>query len=116
MVIPPDLVEVLAVIVARIRDHDTGAISLVASYDPLECVWNPPSPLLLQHRAGVEHRPFSRHYIKRRLETTAPVAGLTVSTGGPLTFTPPDMRSIFTTQALQNALPPPIAPLILGHQ
>ena len=116
LVISPDLVEVLAVIVARIHDHDTGAISLVASYDPLECVWNPPSPLLLQHRAGVEHRPFSRHYIKRRLETTATVAGLTVSTGEPLTFTPHDMRRIFTTEALQNGLPPHICQLILGHK
>jgi hypothetical protein len=89
LVISPELVEVLAVIVARIRGHDTGTIPLVAAYDPLECVWNPPSPLLLQHRVGVEHRPFSRHYIKRRLETTATVAGLTASTGEPLTFTPP---------------------------
>jgi len=116
LVISPELVEVLAVIVARIRDHDIGAISLVASYDPLECVWNPPSPLLLQHRVGVEHRPFSRHYIKRRLETTATVAGLTVSTGEPLTFTPHDMRRIFTTEALQNGLPPHICQLILGHK
>src|SRR5260370_1026764 len=109
MVIPPDLVEVLAVIVARIRDHDTGAISLVASYDPLECVWNPPSPLLLQHRAGVEHRPFSRHYIKRRLETTAPVAGLTVTTGAPLTFTPHALRRRLTTPPLPTG-PEPTRP------
>ena len=116
LVISPELVEVLAVIVARIRDHDTGAIPLVASYDPLECVWNPPSPLLLQHRVGVEHRPFSRNYIKRRLETTATVAGLTAVTGEPLTFTPHDMRRIFTTEALQNGLPPHICQLILGHK
>src|SRR5260370_20757235 len=106
MPISPDLVEVIAVIAARIRAHNTGTLPRVASYDPLECVWNPPSPLLLQHRAGVEHRPFSRHYIKRRLETTATVAGLTVSTGEPLTFTPHDMSRIFTTEALQYGLPP----------
>src|SRR5258708_31295684 len=86
LVISPDLVEVLAVIVARIHDHDTGAISLVASYDPLECVWHPPSPLLLQHRAGVEHRPFSRHSLKRPLETTAPGPAPTVTTDHPLSF------------------------------
>ena len=89
---------------------------MVTAYDPLERVWNPPSPLLLQHRTGVEDRPFSRHYIKRRLETTAAAAGLTASTGGPLTFTPHDMRRIFTTEALQNGLPPHICQLILGHK
>jgi integrase len=116
LVISPDLVEVLAVVAARIRDHDTGAIPLVTAYDPLERVWNPPSPLLLQHRAGVEDRPFSRHYIKRRIEDTATAAGLTSGTGEPLTFTPHDMRRIFTTEALQNGLPPHICQLILGHK
>ena len=116
LVISPELTEVLAVIVARIRSQETGAVPLVTAYDPLERVWNPPSPLLLQHRTGVEDRPFSRHYIKRRLETTAAAAGLTASTGGPLTFTPHDMRRIFTTEALQNGLPPHICQLILGHK
>ncbi|MGH3182211.1 MAG: tyrosine-type recombinase/integrase, partial [Streptosporangiaceae bacterium] len=116
LVISPELSEVLAVVLARIRDQDTGAVPLVTAYDPLECVWNPPSPLLLQHRTGVEDRPFSRHYIKHRLEATAIAAGLTASTGGPLTFTPHDMRRIFTTEALQNGLPPHICQLILGHK
>src|SRR6266496_4437986 len=107
LVISPELTEVLAVIVARIRSQETGAVPLVTAYDPLERVWNPPSPLLLQHRTGVEDRPFSRHYIKRRLETTAAAAGLTASTGGPLIFTP---------EALQNGLPPHICQLILGHK
>lgn len=116
LVIAPELAEVLAVIVARIRDHQTGAVPLVTAYDPLECVWNPPSPLLLQHRTGVEDRPFSRFYIKLRLEDTAAAAGLTGSAGRPLTFTPHDMRRIFTTEALQNGLPPHICQLILGHK
>jgi hypothetical protein len=88
----------------------------VTAYDPLECVWNPPSPLLLQHRAGTEDRPFSRHYIKRRLGDSAMAAGLTATAGGPLAFTPHDMRRIFTTEALQNGLPPHICQLILGHK
>jgi integrase len=116
LVISPELTEVLAVIVARVRSPETGAVPLVTAYDPLECVWNPPSPLLLQHRAGAEDRPFSRHYIKRRIEDTAAAAGLTASTGGPLTFTPHDMRRIFTTEALRNGLPPHICQLILGHK
>ena len=84
--------------------------------DPLECVWSPPSPLLLQHRTGTEDRPFSRHYIKRRLADVAMAAGLTAIAGGPLAFTPHDMRRIFTTEALQNGLPPHICQLILGHK
>jgi hypothetical protein len=46
LVISPELTEVLAVVVARIRGQD-GAVPLVTAYDPLECVWSPPSPLLL---------------------------------------------------------------------
>ena len=115
LVISPELSEVLAVVIARVRGQGTGAVPLVTAYDPLERVWNPPSPLLLQRRAGAEDRPFSRHYIKRRIEDTARAAGLTASTGGPLTFTPHDMRRIFTTEALQNGLPPHICQLILGH-
>ena len=116
LVVSPELAEVLAVIVARVRDHQSGAVPPVTAYDPLECVWNPPSPLLLQHRTGVEDRPFSRFYIKRRLEDTAAGAGLQGSDGRPLGFTPHDMRRIFTTEALQNGLPPHICQLILGHK
>ena len=116
LVISPELSEVLAVVIERVRGQGTGAVPLVTAYDPLERVWNPPSPLLLQRRAGAEDRPFSRHYIKRRIEDTAMAAGLTASTGGPLTFTPHDMRRIFTTEALQNGLPPHICQLILGHK
>jgi integrase len=116
LVVAPELAEVLAVIIARVRDHQSGAVPLVTAYDPLECVWNPPSPLLLQHRTGVEDRPFSRLYIKRRLEDTAAAAGLQGSDGRPLSFTPHDMRRIFTTEALQNGLPPHICQLILGHK
>ena len=112
LVISPELSEVLAVVIARVRSQGTGAVPLVTAYDPLERVWNPPSPLLLQRRAGAEDRPFSRHYIKRRIEDTARAACLTASTGGPLTFTPHDMRRIFTTEALQNGLPPHICQLI----
>ena len=115
LVISPELTEVLAVVVARIRSQD-GAVPLVTAYDPLECVWSPPSPLLLQHRTGTEDRPFSRHYIKRRLADAAMAAGLTAIAGGPLAFTPHDMRRIFTTEALQNGLPPHICQLILGHK
>jgi len=116
LVIAPELTEVLAVIVARVRDHETGAVPLVTAYDPLERVWNPPSPLLVQHRAGTECRTFSRLYIKRRLEDTAAAAGLISASGGPLTFTPHDMRRLFTTEALQNGLPPHICQLVLGHR
>ena len=99
MVVAPELAEVLAVIVARVRNQETGTVPLVTAYDPLECVWNPPAPLLLQRRAGAEDRPLSRAYIKRRLETAAAAAGalrLTSSTGRPPTFTPHDMRRILS--------------------
>src|SRR5260370_7976627 len=67
--------------------------------------WNGSSQRELNHKSavrnvrgrsvGVEHRPFSRHYIKRRLQTTTTVAGLTSSTGEPLTFPPHAINRIF---------------------
>ena len=76
LVISPELSEVLAVVIAGSAARH-GAVPLVTAYDPLERVWNPPSPLLLQRRAGTEDRPFSRHYIKRRSRTPLAAAGLT---------------------------------------
>ena len=55
LVISPELADVLAAVIHRIRGRD-GALGCVASYDSHERVWNPPMPLLFQRRFGIEHR------------------------------------------------------------
>ena len=49
MVISRELPDVLAAVIHRIREP-SGAMAVVASYDPHERIWNPPMPLLFQRR------------------------------------------------------------------
>src|SRR5205085_5461489 len=60
LVISPELADVLSAVVSRVRDSQ-AALPLVVSYDIHERVWNPPMPVLFQHRRGVESRPITVH-------------------------------------------------------
>jgi hypothetical protein len=106
---------VLAAIVTRIRDPDS-AVPLVIAYDIGERTWNPPMPLLFQHRVGMENRPFGTAAVGRLVATALTAAGLTDPSGRPLTFAPHDFRRIFATEAILNGMPPHIAQLLLGHK
>jgi integrase len=114
LVVSPELAEVLAAILQRVRNQD-GAVPLVMAYDG-ERVWNPPMPLLFQHRVAMEDRPFATAAIRRLLNTALATAGLTDPSGRPLAFVPHDFRRIFTTEAMLNGMPPHIAQLLLGHR
>jgi integrase len=115
LVISPELADVLATILQRVRDHD-GAVPLVVAYDIHERVWNPPIPLLFQHRVGIENRPFGTASIRRLLNTALASTKLTDASERPLRFVPHDFRRVFTTDAIMNGMPPHIAQLILGHK
>ncbi len=114
LVVSPELADVLAAILQRVRNRD-GAVPLVIAYDS-ERVWNPPMPLLFQHRVGMEDTPFAPAAIRRLLNTALARAGLTDATGRPLRLVPHDFRRIFTTEAVMNGMPPHIAQLLLGHR
>jgi len=116
LVISPDLADVLAAIVARVRGRD-GTIPLLAAYDTHERTWSPPAPLLFQRRVRFEHRAISRESIRALLNTALEHTGLTDPvTGGPLRFTPHDFRRLFITDAILSGLPPHIAQVIAGHR
>jgi integrase len=115
LVISPELADVLATILRRVRAPN-GTVPLVVAYDTHERVWNPPMPVLFQNCVGVENRPFGETAIGRLLDTALAGAALTDPTGKPLTFVPHDFRRIFTTDAIMNGMPPHIAQLILGHR
>lgn len=114
MVVSPTLAEVLSTILRRIRD-DNGAVPLVVAYDIHERTWNPPTPLLFQHRVGMENMAFGTAAIRKLIQSALTSSGLTDAAGTPLYFVPHDFRRIFVTEAILNGMPPHIAQLICGH-
>jgi len=115
LVISPELADVLAGIVTRIRESG-GGIPLVAAYDYNEKVWNPLMPLLFQWHWRLEDRPLSAGVIRRLLNDTLADSGLTDASGAPLRFTPHDFRRLFITDAIMHGMPPHIAQLVAGHR
>jgi len=86
LVISPELADVLAAIIHRIR-NDTGAVPLVIAYDIHECQFTPPMPLLFQRHVGADNRPISAATIRRWITAALAGTGLTDASGRPLTFT-----------------------------
>ena len=112
--IAPSKTDVLSAIVSRVRDS-TGMIPLVASYDYLERVWNPPMPLLFQWRFGGESRLVSKNTFRRAIDEALQVIQRPGAGDTPV-YTFHDFRRMFTTEAIMNGMPPHIAQLILGHK
>ena len=116
MVVSPELADVLSAIICRVRDGK-GAVPLVSAWDHHERVWLAPSPLLFQHRVGVEPRAFSVGLVASLLDEALSRAALTdESDGSPLRCTAHDFRRMFITEAVMNGLPPHIAQVIAGHE
>jgi integrase len=120
LVISPELADVLASVIHRIRGP-AGAVACVAAYDSHERVWNPPMPLLFQRRIGGVNRSIPpdtiREWICRAVPVTSTADGsLSNSAGQPLRFTPHDFRRIFITDAVLHGMPPHIAQLVAGHR
>jgi integrase len=120
LVISPELADVLAAVIHRIR-QPSGAVAAVAAYDPQERVWNPPMPLLFQRQFGGGNRSIAsatiRGWICQAIPDTIPAdVSLTNSAGQALRFTPHDFRRIFITDAVLHGMPPHIAQLIAGHR
>ena len=114
LVIGPELADVLATIVRRIRGEH-GAVPLAVAYDYHERIWNPPIPLLFQRRFGGETRPIGGPAIRELVNDALNGTGMTDASGRPLRFTPHDFRRIFITDAIMHGMPPHIAQLVAGH-
>ena len=115
LVISPELADVLASIIHRIRDH-TGAVPCVTAYDPHERTWNPPLPLLFQRRFGMTPRFIPAGTLRAWIDRALDGAGITDVTGQPLRFVPHDFRRMFITDAVLHGMPPHIAQLVAGHR
>jgi hypothetical protein len=115
LVISPELADVLAAIITRIRQPD-DAVACVTSYDSHERTWNPPMPLLFQRRFSIEQRAIPAGTIRDWLDQTLDSTGITDTAGQPLRFTPHDFRRLFITDAVLHGMPPHIAQLVAGHR
>ena len=116
LLVSPDLADVLAAIISRVR-RPSGAIPLVAAYDPGERRWRPPAPVLFQRRFRGYDQAIQESVIRKMLAAAITRAGIAdPATGQPLNFTPHDFRRMFITEAVLNGLPPHIAQVIAGHR
>lgn len=115
LVISPELADVLAVIVTRVRGHG-GSIPLIPFYDENERVWESPSPLLFQWSNAGSNQTVSAATIRTAIKEAFEATNVTDAEGQPLYFRPHDFRRIFTTDAILNGMPPHIAQLLLGHK
>ena len=115
LLVSPELANVLATIITRLRKQNGGIIPLTARYDPHERVTGPPLPHLFQRRWGWTNQCISHQHIAKLLRVAAARAGVVDAAGQPLDFTPHDFRRMFATDLVANGLPVHIAAKILGH-
>jgi integrase len=115
LVISPELAEVLATIVGRVRDGE-GRVPLVVSYDKNERVYNAPMPLLFQCRRRLEDQPVSETAMRQYLDHALEKIGVIGPDGRTLRYTFHDFRRMFITDAILHGMPPHIAQLVAGHR
>ncbi|MFZ0714006.1 tyrosine-type recombinase/integrase, partial [Mycobacterium sp.] len=116
LVVSPELAEVLAEIIDRVRDP-SGAVPLILGYDSREKVWSALTPFLFQRPIAGENRRFPLSGIGDLITEALDGCGLRdPDSGSLLRFTPHDFRRIFITDAILNGLPPHIAQVIVGHR
>ena len=115
LVISPELADVLAPIVGRVRDPD-GRVPPVVAYDKNERVYNTPMPLLFQCRRRLEDQPVSETALRKYLDRALVRIGVIGPDGRTLRYTFHDFRRMFITDAILHGMPPHIAQLVAGHR
>lgn len=116
ILVSPELGEVLAAVIRRIRTRDS-VVPLVSARDIHEKTWTAPMPFLFQRQYGCERRVISPACARDLIKKVAEEAGFAaVADGRPVSFTPHDFRRMFVTDLVMNGLPPHIAQVICGHQ
>ena len=114
LVISPELADVLATIIARIRGNGP-AVPLVVGYDKNERVYTPPLPLLFQYRRQLQGRPVAESALRGYLDAALAAIGVRDAAGRTLRYTFHDFRRLFITDAILHGMPPHIAQLVAGH-
>ena len=117
LLIGPELANVLATIITRLRHHHGGKVPGVSRYDPYERIDGPPLPHLFQRFSTQQSRNtvMSMGDIHRLLDLAVAHARITDATGAPVRFRPHDFRRMFATDVVTGGLPVHIAAKVLGH-
>jgi integrase len=117
LLVSPELANVLAAIISRLREHNGGTIPTVSRYDSHERTAGPPLPHLFQRRTGHGWRNevISYGVIKRMVTDALARAGICDAAGQPLNVTAHDFRRMFATEAVAGGLPVHITARLLGH-
>jgi site-specific recombinase XerD len=117
LLVSPELANVLAAVVSRVRSQNNGTIPAISRYDPYERIEGPPLPHLFQRTSPRTWRTtvIGLQGVYGLLQGAVRRAGITDNAGNPLHYTPHDFRRMFTTEAVTGGLPVHIAAKILGH-
>lgn len=117
LLIGPELANVLAAIITRLRQRHGGKVPAVSRYDPAERLDGPPLPHLFQRFSNQQARNsvLNLEQVHRLLNLAVAHAGITNAAGEPMRFVPHDFRRMFATEAVTGGLPVHIAAKVLGH-
>jgi Phage integrase family len=110
----PELVHVLAMVVARARGHQPS-VPLVCRYDHHERVTSVPLPYLFQRNPNGTPVVIGHQGARDAITRAAARAELHDVNGQPLRLVPHDFRRLFATEAVNGGLPIHIAAKLLGH-
>jgi integrase len=116
LLVSPELASVLAIVITRLRNDNTGTVPLIVRYDAHDRVTGPPLPHLFQRALGTRREVISAGTVYNLINTVLAATGLRDATGQPLVYRPHDFRRMFTTAAVTGGLPLHIAARLLGHK
>jgi integrase len=116
LLVSPELASVLATVITRLRNDNTGTVPLIARYDAHERITGPPLPHLFQRALGTRREVISAGTVYNLINTVLAATGLRDATGQPLVYRPHDFRRMFTTATVTGGLPVHIAARLLGHK
>jgi hypothetical protein len=114
IVASPELVHVLAQIVARLREGGQK-LPLTQRWDHQERAVSALLPHLFAVRRGRNIHVMSPNTVAKLIAGVARKVE-NAQTGEPVHFTPHDLRRIFATDALSSGLPPHIVQVLMGHK
>lgn len=116
LLVGPELANVLAAIITRLRARNGGTIPLTARYDGYERTTGPALPHLFQRRRGSwRWSVIGATTVGKLLISTLDRCDLRDAAGQPLRYTAHDFRRLFATDAVNAGLPIHIVARILGH-
>jgi site-specific recombinase XerD len=116
LLVGPELANVLAAIITRLRARNGGTIPLTARYDGHERSTGPALPHLFQRRRGSwRWSVIGSTTVRKLLIATLDRCELRDAAGQPLRYTAHDFRRLFASDAVNAGLPIHIVARILGH-